>query len=148
MAFHFSRWRFWYGYLVILLLFLVAIWFYDSGGDVPAFIFAGIGVVLLLVFEFFIRTERLSIDESAVILTKGFFSRGVVRVSYNTISNVSVNQSFLQRILNYGDVMIDTPGGPGAEIVLSSFQSPYKIEKLIDERIQKAHAAHKHVVKK
>jgi uncharacterized membrane protein YdbT with pleckstrin-like domain len=148
MAFHFSRWKFWYGYLFVILSVLGAVWFYYKGGSVPALILVGFGLFLLVLLEFFIRAERLVIEDSTVILYKGIFSRNVMRISYNTISNVSVNQTFLERIFGVGDIFIDTPGGPSAEIVLKKFHSPVKIEKMIDERINKAYAGLKPVAKK
>ena len=121
--------------------------FYYKRGIVPALILIGFVLFLLVLFEIFIRSERLVIEDSTVILYKGIFSRNVMRISYNTISNVSVNQSFLERILGYGDIFIDTAGGPSAEIVLKKFQGAVKIEKMIEERIQKAHAGLKLVKK-
>ena len=61
---------------------------------------------------------------------KGIFSKNVIKIPYSSISNITVNQTLMQRILYYGDIDIDTPGTPGVEAQLKKFDNPGKIEKL------------------
>ncbi len=144
MKFHISRWRYWWGYVVVFLLVMLAIWFTDRAADAPAWIIGSLAVVLFIVLEIVIRLERIVVGDSEIELRKGILSKSIIRISLNKVSNVSISQSVLQRILRYGDVEIDTPGGPTAEIVLKGFEEAGKIERLVSERIHKVHEAHEH----
>jgi uncharacterized membrane protein YdbT with pleckstrin-like domain len=143
-GFHISRWRYGWGYIVVFSLVIIAIWFTDHGGDTASYIAGGLALVLFFLLEILVRMERLVISDSGIKLRKGFLSKNVTRVAYSTISNVSVSQSVFQRLLRYGDIEIDTPGGPTAEIVLLKFQDAGKIERLISSYIHEAHAKHTH----
>ncbi|GEM_PF-2201508 len=136
MKFHISRWRYWYGYLLVLILVLLAIWFSDKAFDRASWISGGVALVLFLILEFLIRSERVFIDGEHIEFRSGIFSKESTKVSCKSISNVSVSQSLLQRLLRFGDVEIRSTGG---DYVLNGFEEPNKIERLLS-----AHLKHKH----
>ena len=141
MRFHISRWRYWWGYAVVFLLVLLAIWFTDLAADTASWITGSIAIVIFLVFEFLIRLERIKITEADVKIIKGVFTRSTTHLSYSSIAGVSSIQTLLQKILRFGNVKIDTPG---SEIVLLSYQDPPKIEKAISTYLHKLHEMHAH----
>jgi len=145
--FHISRWRYWLGYLVVFMLVIATIWFNDRAADVAAWIMGLLGLVLLVVLEIMIRIDTLIVKDDALEHRIGILSRNVTRITYNSISNVSTNQTLFQRIFGFGDVYIDTPGqtpGREFEIVLKGFARPNKIEQLVGTYIHKVHEAHPH----
>ena len=138
MKFHISRWHYWYGYLLVLVLVGLAIWFSDRAMDYYSWI-AGIVCLVLFVFlEFLICSERIVLEGEHVEFRKGVFSKDSTRVSCKSVSNVSVSQSLVQRLLRYGDVEVRTSGG---DYVLNGFEEPAKIERLLSAHL-------KHGVKK
>jgi uncharacterized membrane protein YdbT with pleckstrin-like domain len=90
---------------------------------------------MVFVSQFFIITEH------GIEFRKGILSRHVMRASYQSVSNVFVRQSLLQRIFKFGDVDIDTAGGPEPEIVLHNFQKAGRIEEMIESHSRKARQA-------
>lgn len=144
--FHISRWRFWIAYSVVFVLVMFAIWAVDSGFDSLAWTGSIIAALLFASLEVMVRYERLSLDANEAVFSKGILKRNVVRAPYRTIMNVSVNQAFVQRVLYFGDVSIDTSGGHGPEIVLTGFFNPQKIERLLKSKMH-AHREHKEVKK-
>lgn len=148
MKFHISRWHYWWGYFLIVALIVISIWIL-FGGSLKWFVLLSFfSAALLALFEFLIRLERVTITEHGIEFCKGIFSRRVMRASYHTISNVFVHQSLVQRILRYGNVEIDTAGGPEPEIVLHNFQKAGKIEEMIESHSRKARQAQAYAPKK
>jgi len=127
--------------LIIFILVLLAIWLTDNGMDSLSWVSGGVGVVLFLIMEFIIRTEKVNITDSSVEIRKG---KDVASLQYSSISNVSLNQSFFQHLLRFGDVQIDVPG---SEIVLTGFEEAAKINKVISMYVHKVHEGHEHHAK-
>jgi len=142
MKFHISRWHFWYAYTAIILLFILGIWLYDRAIDNLAWTSILIAIILLVLFEVLIRIETLTITKVSVDHRKGLFSKQVSRVMFDSITNVSVHQTFLQRILRFGSVDIYTPGSSGPEIVLRSVNNAAKIENIISGHATKHKTQH------
>ena len=136
MKFHISRWKYWWVYLLVIVLVLLAIWFSDKAFDKASWICGGVALVLFLILELLIRSERVFIDGEHIEFRSGIFSKESTKVSCKSISNVSVSQSLLQRLLRFGDVEIRSTGG---DYVLTGFEEPNKIERLLS-----AHLKHKH----
>ena len=142
VKFHISRWRYWWGYAVILVLAGLYIWLIDRGADAVAWIAATAAFFFLVLFEILIRSETLELTEHEVIHRMGILSRKVIRAGYQSLSNVAVHQNVPQRILRYGDVMLDTPGTDATEMTLKAFTNPIKIEKIIHDNLHKVHDSH------
>lgn len=134
MKFHISRWKYWWVYLLVVVLVLLAIWFSDKAFDKASWISGGVALVLFLILEFLIRSERVLIDGEHIEFRSGIFSKESTKVSCKSISNVSVSQSLLQRLLRFGDVEIRSTGG---DYVLTGFEEPNKIERLLSVHLKK-----------
>ena len=134
MKFHKSRWHYWYAYVVLVALVVLAIWFSDKAYDKLSWISGGSALILFLFLEFLIRAERVIIDGEHLELRKGILSKDSTRLSCKSITNVSVSQSFLQRLLRYGSVEISTTG---TDYILDCFEEPNKIQKLLSEHRHK-----------
>jgi uncharacterized membrane protein YdbT with pleckstrin-like domain len=133
MKFHKSRWHYWYAYVVLVVLVVLAIWSYDKAYDRLSWISGGSALVLFLLLEFLIRAERVIIDGEHLELRSGILSKESTRFSCRSVSNVSVKQSFLQRLLRYGSVEISTTS---SDYVLDCFEEPNKIQKLLSEHLR------------
>ncbi len=138
MKFHISRWAYWWGYTLVLLLIAPAIWIRSATTTTVAT--GSIATLLFVLFEILIRAEEVIIGDKDILYQKGIFSKKVTRVVYGSISDFSVRQTMLQRIMGYGDVDIDTAGKPEIEIVLRGFQNVGMIESMVTGHIHKHHA--------
>ena len=141
MKFHISRWRYWWGYLLVFILFFSAIWFSDRAVDAAAWLVGSLGIGFLVLFEYLIRVERIDVGDELLIIK----SKLVRRVQYSQISNVSLSQTGLQNLLRYGDVLVKLPG---EEIMLSRFEEAGKIERQINKHLHILHEQHPHHAKK
>ena len=138
MKFHLSRWRYWWGYSVVFLLIMLAIWFTDRARDKASWVVGGFALILFLILEGLIRFERLKVTEAGIEYRKG---KSVSRLSYDSVSKLSTDQSVWQSVLRYGTLVVHSPRG---DLVLFSFQDPRKIEKAINKMLHKWHEAHPH----
>ncbi len=57
------------------------------------------------------RFKRIEISETNLLLKAGVFSVKTILVPFTGITNVRVRQSFFDRVVGVGTVVIDTPGG-------------------------------------
>lgn len=138
MKFHISRWQYWWGYLVVFLLVLLAIWFTDRAQDLQSYVAGGIALIILLVFEFIVRKEKVRFADDGIEIIRG---KEVENVSFDSISDASAIQSALQSVLRCGDVVIKVPN---REIVLKNFEEPGRIARAIGTRIHVSHELHGH----
>lgn len=86
------------------------------------------GLVLVAALVFFIakHIERISkvyqIDNLNLSSHTGIFSKSIVRIPLNRITNYQVTQSFIERIMGLGSLIIDTAGGDAAELAMQSME--------------------------
>jgi hypothetical protein len=138
MKFHISRWQYWWGYLAVFLLVLLAIWFTDRAQDFQSYIAGGIALIVLVVFEFIVRKEKVRFAEDGIEIIRG---KDVEKISFDSVSDASAIQTALQSVLRFGDVLIKIPN---REIVLNNFEEPGKIARAIGTRIHVTHELHGH----
>lgn len=123
-------------YLIPLVWTIATVFFYFSANPIIvkiSYIFA-IGAVFnwlnaLLIYytaDFAVTNKRISMKE-------GFFFRHSNDTRLTTISNVTVNQSLLGQLLNYGTVVINTFGGTADPF--SEIDSPLAFQKMLQSQI-------------
>lgn len=100
--------------LLVLLFFLI----------VPIFII----IVRLIV----IKCERIEFYDNKVVYKKGVFSRKEITTTFLGVLSVSVDQTFVGRIFNYGDVVIDTVGR--WDISTENIARPHKLKKYLETK--------------
>lgn len=127
MRFHISRWNYWYGYLAIILFAVISIWQYDKGKDTIGIIASLAAAVILIVFEILVRMKQLVIGKNGLFLVEKFANRKTL----SKISNVSIQQSFIQQFLGFGDVHFQMGN---EKMLLKSFNLPGKIQKALEGR--------------
>jgi len=80
-------------------------------------------------------TSDYAITDKRILMKEGFFFRHTNDTRLSTIANVSVNQSLLGQLLNYGTVMINSFGGgtdPFTEI-----DGPFQFQKIMQAELEK-----------
>ncbi|MFC7156711.1 PH domain-containing protein [Halomarina halobia] len=94
---------------------------------------AGIAVALVTYFRH--RSTRYVITSNEVYEKRGLLSRQVTSLRMDRVQNTTYEQSFLQRLLSYGDVHIDTAGSGGTEIVFHNVTDPQEVSQLISRQL-------------
>ena len=96
------------------------------------------GVFLLIVavafFVWWLETlsASLKITNKRTIEHKGLLSRRTSEVLHDNIRNVTVSQTFWQRLWDTGEIGISSAGTEGVEIQMKSLRSPDKLLKILD----------------
>jgi uncharacterized membrane protein YdbT with pleckstrin-like domain len=65
----------------------------------------------------------------------GLLSRNVMNIRHDRVQNTSFTQSFLERLMTYGTIEIDTAGTGGTELVLYAVPNPESVNGLLTEQL-------------
>ncbi len=76
--------------------------------------------------------ERIYVTNKRTIWRRGFFSKHLSEVLHDHVRNIQVEQSFLNRIFNVGDIGISSAGQDGIEIRAAHIPRPMDVKKTID----------------
>ena len=106
----------------IALVFLLA-----TFTPVPAYISVLLGLALLLIPAYYhIRrnTVRYTLTDSKMEIDKGLIARTTRNIPLSKIQDVTVSASIPQRILGFGDLIIDNASEEGGITVLHNISKP------------------------
>ena len=99
----------------------------------------GLGVLVffwvLFYFGFYIkRANAYAFTNKRVVVHKGWLSTHTISVDYDKITDVSVKEPFLDRIMfKTGSLVINTAGTHLKEVILNHIESPYETKKKLDQ---------------
>jgi len=96
-----------------------------------------ISLILFVIAAINVETSEYFISNQRVYMKYGLIRRVVNDLKLEWITNISVSQGFIGRILNYGTVLIATPGTHTGTTPFLGVSDPMKIRGLIDTQIQK-----------
>lgn len=102
---------------------------------------AGIGAAILFVSATAMavgqwigfRFTHYEVTTRGVVVTKGWLSRRRVEATFAKVTDVSVDQSILARLLGYGKITINTAGSNEAPVVFGGIADPDAVKAIIDE---------------
>ena len=97
---------------------------------------AAIGIVSWLIWYVIHLGERVRITNKRTIYRRGLLSRHTNEVLHNHIRNLQIKQTFVQRVLNVGDIVLDSSAGGGevsAEIRVYHVPRPTALKRVIDQ---------------
>lgn len=86
-----------------------------------------IGLLLFLIpayFHFRQKIVRYTLTESTLEIDEGFISRTTQNVPIRRIQDVTVSASVVQRLLGFGNLMIDNASDADGKIVLKNINNP------------------------
>lgn len=92
--------------------------------------FALIGIPLILWTRVVHKRKVLEIDNDEIHYSEGVLSKNIVDIPVGSVRTVRVNQSFLQRIVNIGNLEIYTSGDL-PELVLRGYPDPHLIRDIL-----------------
>ena len=91
----------------------------------------GVGIVFLVMMAWDRWNKLYTITNKRVVVRHGVFSRFIDEVDIPHIRSMNLDQRALERLLGYGDLLIDASGNAGAEIVMKGISRPELIRDLI-----------------
>lgn len=94
-----------------------------------------IGILVFIMGEVFRRAITFYVLESGVATGYHLFSTSRKFAEYGNIQNIEVSQSFLENILGIGSISFDTSGSNHIEVHFSGVANPYRIEKIVREKM-------------
>ena len=89
----------------------------------------------LTLYYFLWANHQLIISNKRVTVRKGVVAKDERFVPLDRIQNVTVRRGVLGAILGYGNITIDSAGGPAAEIVFPAVANAEKVKEAIIAQI-------------
>ena len=128
------------GYLIAIIgaFFLVA-FLSVFVPAVPPILAVVLGMILLVIPALYhIRKKliRYTLTEAMIEIDRGLISRTTQNIPLRRVQDVTVTSTVFQRLLGYGDIMIDNASEDATKIVLDDIDSPKKYAAMILERMR------------
>jgi len=124
------------GYIIVGLLLL----FFGGGLAAVGGVAAGFGVLLILIAIILFIIAYLQVVATEYFITNlrtyvkyGLVGRRVIEVQNEWITDAAVSQSFFGRALNYGNVVISTPGRAWGAVVMVGVSDPMRVKQVIND---------------
>src|SRR5215212_2993389 len=124
------------GYLLAALgaVLLVALLAWQNWVPVPFYVSIPLALALLLwpAYKHLMRnTVRYTLTDSKIEIDQGFISRTTRNIPLRNIQDVSVTTTIAQRLLRFGNVVIDNASETGGTTVLRNIPDPRRHADLI-----------------
>ena len=119
-----------YAAAVISAFMLVIILYYFGkliGFDIPWWfsVLAGLSLLLIPAYQHLKRSlVRYTLTDSKIEISQGLISTHTRNVPLRTIQDVSVSATVFQRMLGFGNLIIDNASENGGKITLKNINSP------------------------
>lgn len=113
----------------LLLVALLNVISQLSGVTIPAWISVLAGLSLLLIpasYHLKHKIVRYTLTDSKIEIDEGLISKTTRNVPLRTIQDVTVSATVPQRILGFGNVIIENAGETDSKIILKNINSPKK----------------------
>ena|SRR5687768_238667 len=123
------------GYLLtVLVAFLIVVLLTIFFPGVSPAIAAVVGLLLLLVplyFHIKKKLVRYTLTDTTIEIDRGLISRTTQNIPLRRIQDVTVSATVMQRMLGFGDVIIDNASEDGGKVALHDIDSPKKYSELM-----------------
>lgn len=119
------------GVLLVALLTLAGTW---AGVGVPLYVSIPLALALLLVPAFYhVRRNmlRYTLTDSKIEIDEGFVSQTTRNIPLRNIQDVTVKTTVLQRVLKFGNVVVDNASEEGGVTVLRDIPDPRRHADLL-----------------
>ncbi len=101
---------------------------------VVLFFFLVVTPFIIFFNSFYIKiSNEFVFTDKRIIVKRGWIETKVKTIYYDRITDISVGQSFLDRIIKTGTLSISTAGSDGYEAVISHIRKPYEVKNVLYE---------------
>jgi uncharacterized membrane protein YdbT with pleckstrin-like domain len=128
-----------YALAVIGAFFLVALvsLFFATTFSIVTSVILGMALLLVpLYYHLRKKLVRYTLTDTTIEIDRGLISRTTQNIPLRRIQDVTVSATVTQRMLGFGDVIIDNASEDGGKIVLDDIDSPKKYAELMLRRIR------------
>jgi len=125
-------------YLIIIII-LGAVYYVQTTGLFlnPIGVYGAVGVSILILL--YIEISRMSthyyLTKHQIVAKSGIFGKKIESIFLRNISEINLSQNFFQRILHYGDIIVNSRAAN--QLSFKRIRSPKKLVKKI-EKLMKA----------
>ena len=123
------------GYILTALVALILVAFFAIFlGSVSTCIAVILGLLLFLIPAYYHLKQRLirySLMDTAVEIDSGLLSRTTRNIPLRRIQDVTVAANVWQRMLGFGDVVIDNASEQGGKVALKNIDSPRRYADML-----------------
>jgi uncharacterized membrane protein YdbT with pleckstrin-like domain len=119
-----------------LLVALVSIFFPTTFSIVTSVI---LGMALLLVPVYYHLRKKLvryTLNDTTIEIDRGLISRTTQNIPLRRIQDVTVSATMTQRLLGFGDIIIDNASEDGGKVVLHDIDSPKKYAEMMLQQMR------------
>lgn len=99
-----------------------------------------LGILFLAVPAYFHvkqRAIRYTLTDTTIEIDKGLISRSTQNVPLRRIQDVTVSSTILQRLLGFGDIVVDNASETGGKVILDNIDSPRKYADMLLEQMRR-----------
>lgn len=124
-------------FLLVALLMQIS-WYF--GFNIPWWIpvLAGLSLLLVPAFYHFKRNVlRYTLTDSKIEIDEGFISQKTRNVPLRTIQDVSVSSTIPQRMLGFGDLVIENANETDGKIILKNINTPKKYADILLKQMRR-----------
>ncbi len=97
---------------------------------------AAIGVLLLVLSEILLFSNRLYVTNHSVSEREGLLRKKVRSLDTEDIVNITITQGVWQRMLKYGEIKVNTAESRIEEITFHCAADPYRVKRIIEESMR------------
>jgi uncharacterized membrane protein YdbT with pleckstrin-like domain len=85
---------------------------------------------------FWHRSDYVALTEKSIVRRWGVVQRFERTVPLHRVQDVSIRQGILGRLLNYGELRIETAGGSSTEIAMETMDGPAQFRDLVLQQVE------------
>ena len=132
-----------YGLAILgAILLTIALGFIPLLRDIPWYISVPIALALLLIPAYYHLKRnmlRYTLTDSKIEIDYGLIARTTRNIPLAKIQDVTVSASILQRILGFGDVVVDNASEAGGSTILHNINNPRHYADLLLRELRRWH---------
>jgi len=122
------------GYLVAAVAAILFVALFSLLTSITALAWVLIGLCFFLIPGFYHIKQRLvryTLTDTKIEIDSGFIARTTQNIPIRRIQDVTVTTSIMQRLLGFGDLVVDNASEQGGKIVLKNINTPQKYADIL-----------------
>lgn len=124
---------------IIFGLIFFALGYFLGFEKIKIAIMSLVGMILAAILKTLhtFHANRYILTTRRIMVKKGLFGVKLSAALYDKVTHLEVDQSFFNRILHHGDIIINTAGQNNNEIILKYVDYPMEIKNLLERLINR-----------